>query len=646
MRKLIFLVFYVFVMVSPAFSQGSKDVVVTIGGEKVYAGDFSKIYERNNGNIIDPAERKTPAEYLELYVNFKLKVQEARALGLDTSRAFLEELAGYRAELAAPYLTDVSYTEQLVEETYRRMTKEVNASHILVTFPQNPAPEDTLEAYAKILEIKAEIEKGLDFKEAASRYSEDPSAAQNQGELGWFTAFQMVTPFEDAAYSTPVGRISAPVRTRFGYHLLKVNGIRDAAGEIKVAHIMKMFPPDITPEIKAGLKHTIDSLHSLLQSGADFAVLARNYSDDQRSAANGGEMPFFGRSRMIPEFSDPAFALSNDGDFTGPVETDFGYHIIKRIELKPVPDFATVKRELEERIKKDPERSTQSREIFINKLKTTYNFRQDEKILAEKVKLVSSWFEEGTLKVPQDLNDSEILFTLDGKNFIADDWISYLRTLEISPADNPVRIIENQYAAWEEKAIIDYEDGKLEEKYPEFKSLVQEYHDGLLLFAVSEKKIWQMASADTTGLMAFYETNKQKYMWGERYRGMIVSCSSPEIKEEVEDNLEQGIPVAEIYDMTHIDENNLQILEGAWSKGENPVVDYYVWNGNQPDDWNPEAGFIRGGLVGPEPKLLGESRGFHISDYQQYLEEQWIKELKNKYPVKVNRKVLKSIRNV
>jgi peptidyl-prolyl cis-trans isomerase SurA len=646
MRKLIFLIFFVCLVLSTAFSQSSKDVVVTIGKEKVYAGEFSKIYERNNGNIIDPAERKTPAEYLELYVNFKLKVLEARALGLDTSKAFIDELAGYRAELAAPYLTDVSYTEKLVEETYRRMTKEVNASHILITYPQNPSPEDTLDAYNKILEIKAEIEGGLDFREAASKYSEDPSAVQNQGELGWFTVFQMVTPFEDAAYSTPVGRISTPVRTRFGYHLLKVNGIRDASGEIKVAHIMKMFPPEMTPEMKSELKHTIDSLHALLKSGADFAVLARTHSDDQRSAANGGEMPFFGRSRMIAEFSDPAFALAKDGDFTGPVETNFGYHIIKRLELKPVPDFNTVKRELEESIKRDPERSTQSREIFINKLKATYQYRQDEKAVEDKISLVSTWFNEGTLKVPDEITGPEILFTIDGKNFTANDWFIYLKTLEINPADDPVRIIRNQYAAWEEKAIIEYEDGKLEDKYPEFKSLVQEYHDGLLLFAVSEKKIWQLASADTAGLMAFYETNKHKYQWGERYKGMIVSCSSPEIKEEVEDNLEQGIPVAEIYDMAHIDENNLQIIEGAWSKGENPIIDFYVWNGKQPDDWNPEAGFVRGSLAGPEPKLLGEARGFHISDYQQYLEEQWIIELTKKYPVKINKKVLKNIRNV
>lgn len=646
MRKLVLLVLLTGFFTTPLFSQKKRDVVVTIGKEKILTTDFRKIYERNNGNILDPAEKKNPEEYLDLYVNFKLKVLEAQAIGLDTSQAFIEELAGYRAELAAPYLTDISYNEKLVEETYQRMSNEVNASHILITFPQDPSPQDTLEAYRKILEVKAEVEKGLDFNQAATKHSQDPSAAQNNGNLGWFTVFQMVTPFEDAAYRTPVGKISEPVRTRFGYHLLKVHDIREAKGEIKVAHIMKMFPPDITPEVKQGMKKTIDSLYTLVQNGADFAELARNNSDDQRSAVNGGEMPFFGRSRMIPEFSEPAFALKKDGEVTQPVETDFGFHIIKRIELKSVPEFDAVKRELEERIKRDPERTTQSKEIFINKLKKEYSFTSNQKLIDEKIAKVSGWFTQANLNVPDNVSDSDVLFTLAGKNFIAQDWFAYLAKMPISAPENPRNVLEAQFAAWEEDAIIEFEDSRLEEKHPEFRSLMQEYHDGLLLFAVSEQKIWQQASADTVGLKNFYETNKQKYMWGERFKGMIVTCINAAIKDEVDDKLDQGIPLEEIYDMGHINEDNITVETGAWAKGDNGIIDYYVWNGSLPTGWNAETGFVKGEIAGPEPKLLEEARGFHISDYQQYLEENWLIELKKKYPVKVNRKVLKSIVNV
>ncbi len=646
MRKLFFLLIFIGMNVPLVFSQKKQDVVVTIGNEKVLANDFRKVYERNNGNIVDPAEKKTPEQYLDLYVNFKLKVLEAQAMGLDTSQAFKEEFAGYRAELAAPYLTDVSYTEKLVEETYRRMTLEVNASHILVTFPQNPAPADTLAAYSRLTEIKAEIDGGLDFNEAASKYSQDPSASQNRGALGWFTVFQMVTPFEDAAFNTPVDKVSAPVRTRFGYHLIKVNDLREAKGEIKVAHIMKMFPPDITEEAKKSLRDSVNMIYKLLQNGGDFAHLAGVYSDDQRSAASGGEMPYFGRSRMIPEFSDPAFALSKDGDFTQPVETDFGFHIIKRIDLKPVPVFSEAKRELEDRIRRDPDRSTQSRELFIKKLKSDYLYRKNQEVVAKKIDVVTGWFKDGNLVVPEEINDSDVLFALDGRDFTAKDWFEYLSGLLVSATDAPHKIIENQYAAWEEFAIVQYEDGKLEEKYPEFKSLVQEYHDGLLLFAVSEKNIWQRASSDTLGLISFYETNKQKYMWGERYRGVIVACSNPDIKDDVEDKLDQGIPVAELYDMFDVDENLIQIEEGTWSRGDNKIVDFYVWNGVKPTDWDTESGFVKGDFIGTEPKLLEESRGFHISDYQQFLEEKWLRELKQKYTVKVNRRVLKAMDNV
>jgi len=643
MKKILFVIVLAGFFASPVFSQKKQDVVVTIGNEKIFAGDFKKIYERNNSNILDPAEKKTPEEYLELFVNFKLKVLEAKAMGLDTSRAFIEELAGYRAELAAPYLTDISYTEKLVEETYQRMTKEVNASHLLITFPQNPSPADTLAALQRIREIKAEIDNGLDFNEAAVRYSQDPSAAQTRGNLGWFTAFQMVTPFEDAAYTTPVGKVSEPVRTRFGFHLLKVHDIRDALGEIKVAHIMKIFPPDMTPEVKQSLRKSIDSLYTLLLNGANFAELARNNSDDQRSAVEGGEMPYFSRSRMIPEFADPAFALAKDGDISKPFETDFGFHIIKRLDLKPIPEFNAVKRELEERIKRDPDRSTQSREIFLTRLKKEYSFSSNQKLIDEKIKKAAQWINDGMLKVPEGISDRDVLFSFAGKSYRAEDWFRHLGNLQLTFHDSPETVLANQFHNWEEEVIIGYEDSRLEEKHPDFRSILQEYHDGLLLFAVSEQKIWQRASTDTLGLKAFYETNKGKYMWGERFKGMIVKCILPGIKERIEDYFDQGIPMAEISDKENISDEYFDVVEGTWSKGENKIIDYIVWNGPKPDDWDDETGFIKGSLIGPEPKLLEEARGFHISDYQQYLEEIWLKELRQKYPVKVNRKVLKTI---
>ena len=359
-----------------AFSQ-ADETLITIGDTKVSKGEFERIYQKNNNNLYNEKDKKTPEEYLELFIDFKLKVIEAEQLKMDTNSVFRNELAGYREELAAPYLTDVKYNEEMVRDLYERTTKEVNASHILVMVPKNSTPEVEDEKLKRIEEIRKEIVAGKDFNEAAVEYSEDPSAKNNKGSLGYFTAFQMVVPFENAAFTTPVGEISAPVRSAYGYHILKVHDVRANQGEILVAHIMKMFPQNVTPEIKSNLKAQIDSIYAELKNGADFAELARTKSDDKRSAQQGGEMPWFSSGRMIPEFANPAFALKNTGDISEPIETAFGYHIIKKLNTKPVPGFEESKAMLEDRIKQDPERSITSKQVFVDKLKQEYNYSEN-----------------------------------------------------------------------------------------------------------------------------------------------------------------------------------------------------------------------------------------------------------------------------
>lgn len=643
MKKIISFCMVFGLLAVSGYAQKNRDVLVKIGPTEISSDEFKRIYERNNSNIPDPAEKKSPEEYLELYINFKLKVLEAIAAGLDTSRAFTQELAGYRTELAAPYLTDVSYAGKQVEETYERMGKELNASHILITFPQNAAPDDTISAFQRIREIRSEIITGLDFNEAAARYSQDPSAAQNRGKLGWFTVFQMVAPFEDAAYQTPPGSISEPVRSAFGYHLIKIHEVRKVKGEIRVAHIMKIFPQGMTAEMKAGLKTRMDSIYHQLKNGADFHEMARIHSDDQKSAVNGGEMPYFGQSRMIPEFADPAFALEADGDFTPPVETSFGYHIIKRLDLKPLPDFQSIRDELIDRIRRDPERSTRNRELFLAKLKQEYEFTRHQENISRAIMHAAQLLREDNPGQEDWTGEEMVMFTLNGKTFTAADWFAFLQSANLTSEKEPDNQMFRQYDLWEESAIIRYEDSRLEEKYPEFRSLMQEYNDGLLLFAISEQKIWQKASSDTTGLRAFYEQNKSKYMWGERFRGILVSCRDWETRNELEDKIDPDIPVNEILEIAGIGAGQATITEGTWSKGDNPVVDYYIWNGNKPGNWIPENGFIKGNMIPPEPKLLEEARGFHISDYQQHIEVEWITGLRNKYTVEINRKALKNL---
>lgn len=614
-----------------AFSQ-SDETLITIGDTKVSKGEFERIYQKNNNNLYSEADKKTPAEYLDLFIDFKLKVIEAESLGMDTNSVFINELQGYREELSAPYLTDVKYNEQMVYDLYDRTTKEINASHILLMVPKTATFDQQEAVLKRIEEIRNEIIAGKDFSEAAIEYSEDPSAKTNKGVLGYFTAFQMVVPFENAAFNTPVGEVSEPVKTSFGYHLLKVNDIRPNQGELLVAHIMKMFPQDATPEIKKALKVEIDSIYQELLNGADFAELAKTKSDDKRSAEKGGEMPWFSYGRMIPEFAEPAFAINNIGDYTEPIETNYGFHIIKKLDIRPIPSFEESKVNLENKIKQDPERSITSKQVFIEKLKAEYNYRENE---------------EGKNKL-KSKNSSDTLeyvnielFYLNDSAFTVNQFQEFLKSTNTEPV--PFLPL---FDKWVEYEITAYEDSKLEEKYPDFRYLMQEYHDGILLFNISEEKIWNFASEDTVGLEEFYKKNTGKYMWEERFKGMIVTCKNDSVREEADKFFAAEMSTEEIIDQLNKSKNLITIKEGAWEKGANPVVDYYVWNGPEPANFDSELNFIRGDKVAPEAKNLNEARGLYVSDYQKYVEDKWIKELRSKYKIKVDKKLLKTIDGV
>ncbi len=631
MNRIFFLLLIILVSVTNAYSQ-PDETLITIGDTKISKGEFERIYKKNNNNLYNAADKKTPGEYLDLFIDFKLKVIEAMQLKMDTNPVFRVELAGYRKELAAPYLTDVKYNEQMVRDLYNRTTKEVNASHILLMVPQNATPGQEEELLDKIKKIREEIVAGKDFNEAAAEYSEDPSAQTNKGSLGYFTAFQMVVPFENAAFATPSGEISQPVRSSFGYHLLKVHDIRENQGEILVAHIMKMFPQDVTPEVKSKLKVQIDSVYLELKNGADFAELAKIKSDDKRSAIQGGEMPWFSAGMMIPEFASPAFAIKNKGEFTEPVESAFGYHIIKKLDTRPVPSFEESKTELETRIKQDPERSIQSKQVFIDKLKTAYNYIENKEGLNKLVTINSN----DTLGIP----DIE-LFRIDNKSFTLEQFRSFLKTASTEPAP-----VLSYFENWVEQEITALEDSKLEEKYPDFRYLYQEYHDGILLFNISEEKIWNFAAQDSAGLEGFYKKNTGKYRWEARFKGMVVTCKDKATREEADKYLEAGVTVQEISGILNKTENVFSVSEGAWENGSNPVVDYYVWNGPEPANFDSGLTFIRGDKIPAEAKTLNEARGLYISDYQKFLEEKWLSELRAKYKIKVNKKLLKTIESV
>ncbi|HKJ78221.1 MAG TPA: peptidylprolyl isomerase [Prolixibacteraceae bacterium] len=606
-----------------------EEILLKIGDTEISKAEFERIYKKNNQNLFDESDRKTPEEYLDLFIDYKLKVIEAQNLKMDTSQVFKEELAGYRKELAAPYLTDIKYNEKMVHELHDRMKKEVNASHILLRIPQNATNEEAGKILEKAQKIRKEILAGKDFGQAAQEYSEDPSAETNKGNLGYFTAFQMVAPFENAVFSLEEGEVSEPIRTSFGYHIIKVHDYRKNRGELKVAHIMKMFPQNVKSFNKNKLKAEIDSIYNLLENGADFEKLAEINSDDKRSATQGGEMPWFAAGRMIPEFAEAAFAIEKKGGYTEPIETRYGYHIIKKLDERPVPAFEDAKADIEDKIKKDPSRSVNSKKAFIKKLKEEYNFNENSENIAQLK----------DTKVGDEISGkNKTLFQLDGKNFTVADFETYVKQAGIKGGN-----LMLNYDSWVENEITEFEDNRLEKKYPEFDFLIKEYHDGILLFNIMEEKIWNFAAKDSSGLQKFYENHKNKYMWEERFKGSIITVENDSVRQEAEKYFTADMPLTEITDLLNKEKQLIEIKEGAWEKGSNPVVDYYVWDAPEPKDLNTELTFIRGDLIPPEPKTLDDARGSYISDYQTFLEKKWLKKLRKKYKIKVNKKLLKSI---
>jgi peptidyl-prolyl cis-trans isomerase SurA len=641
------LLFLIAISTSFVFGQKDAETIMTIDGKAISKEEFVRLYKKNNTFLTSDAEKKTPKEYLELFVNFKLKAFEAEQLKYDTLPAFVNELKTYREELAKPYLTAVQYTNLMVEKAYERLQNEIKASHILLRVDGQASAEDTLKVWNSINKIRNELANGADFGEMALKYSEDPSAKANKGLLGYFTAFQMVYPFETAAYSTPVGEISKPVRTGFGYHLIRVEDIRPAKGQVKVAHVMKRVAENIGEDAIIKQKQEIDSLAKVLSQGADFGKLASAHSDDRQSAGKGGELSWFSPAGMMPEFAAPAFALENDGDISPVVRTPYGWHIIKRLGYKAPPAFIEVKDMLAEKIRQNPQISRHSNEIFINRLKEEYQFEQNEQLIHGLQDKAKQGQAIPTLNaVPQ-----TVLFNFDGQQITAGQFAEYLQKEEKTERqNNPAPSFSQHYENFIAETLTKYEDAHLEEKHPDFKYLMKEYHDGILLFNISEDKIWNAAAKDSTGLQAFYDQTRKKHLWNGQFKGWAIKCTDQETRDFIDAIFEADpqIEAPELEDQlkVHFGAFEGEIDHGHFGEGQNPLVDYFVWNSAKPQDFVDGLHFIRGDKVGPAPKTLEEARGLYVSDYQNYLEEKWLGELRNKYPVKVNKKVLNSIEPV
>ncbi|MEN9291020.1 MAG: hypothetical protein RLZZ357_863 [Bacteroidota bacterium] len=624
-------------------------VVMSIDGKPVTQTEFLQIYTKNNPS--PSFDKDSLDRYMELFQVFKLKVAEAEALGYDTIPRLKKELEGYKKQLALPYLIDSVQNQNMVTEAYNRTANEVRCSHILIKLDPNASPKDTLEAYNRLLGLKARIEKGEDFASVAKSKngSEDPSVVNNGGDLGYFTAFQMVYPFEEKAYNTPVGQVSAPFRTRFGYHILKVTDKRPARGTIKVAHIMIATGREASTETRQNAEKKINEIYDSLVAGAAWDKMVNAYSEDANSTKKAGELPTFGSGtsqRMVLEFEDAAFALKEVGQFSKPVKTQYGYHIIKLLEWSPVKSFDVIRRELQAKVNKD-ERSKVTQDSFVQKLKTQYNYQdKSAKGLEWFVNNLDSNYYVGKWKATE-LKSNKTLFVLGGQKFKQKEFAQYVeKNFRSVRKDEASVVVKQLYTQWEKAAILAYEESLLPAKYPAFKALVQEYHDGIILYEIMQDQVWNKAVKDTAGLRTFFNENRSKYSWSERINATVYECKDEHIAVQVYGMLLKSdtITSKNVIEVINKDSelnlkvrmNKFELKQTAylnnrnWTLGLNPVYSYegkwYVVKVAE--------------IMPPAPKEFTEAKGLATSDYQVYLEKKWLDALRSKHQIVINTDVL------
>lgn len=663
MKKNIFKFFLAIIgiiILSTSVAQNSGDnTLMTIGGEKITETEFMNIYRKNNFNN-DVIDKKSLEEYLELFINFKLKVKEAEELGLDTVTTFKDELKGYRNQLAQPYLTDNAMDEKLLLQAFERKQYDLRASHILIKVNENASPKDTLAAFQSIMKISKEIMNGADFSEMAVTYSEDPSAKDrpatsrrpymkgNKGDLGYFTVFDMVYPFENGAYNTAVGETSMPVRTTYGYHLIKITDKKKALGNVLVAHILILFPKNATHQDSLKAETKIKKAYDELTSGTKFADVVRKYSDDKGTIEKEGMLPWFGVNRMIPEFIMEISALSDTGDVTKPFLTNYGWHIVKLVEKKGLPSFEESIPELKGRIVRS-DRSKESLKSFIRQAKIEYNFTEYKENLEEIYSLVNDTIFKAKWHPENNNQHDNPLFQLDGNNYSQKDFIAYLeKTQSVTPIEDIKIFVNKKFNSFIDASIIAYEDSQLEKKYPEFRTLVKEYRDGILLFELTDQKVWSKAINDSTGLAEFYNMNKNNYMWDERLNTSIYTFSNPAYVKQARKMARKGLNKNDILNAINPDSViYLTIIDDKCERGDNQIIDKIIWKKGITNDFEVDGQVVFVDVhevLPPQPKLLSEARGIITADYQNFLEEAWVKELRIKYPVEVNQDVFSKIK--
>jgi peptidyl-prolyl cis-trans isomerase SurA len=639
------------IIANMAIAQSTDPVIMTVNNKFIYKSEFERIFWKNKKETT--TDQKELDEYLELFIKFKLKVEAAKEMRLDTIKKFRDEFNGYQVTLQRPYLVDTMVNEALIQEAYYRTVNELRASHILILVAQDAPAADTLAAFKKINTILEDINKGkISFDDAAIRFSEDKSAATNKGDLGYFSAFRMVYPFEDAAYKTPIGSVSKPFRTQFGYHIVKPVDMRKTRGRVKVAHVMVRLGADASEQDKLNAKKKIDEIYEKASKGEDFSILVRDFSDDRNSVRKNGELEWVEAGKYYAEFEEASFQLAKDGDISKPVLTPAGWHIIKRLKYQPIEDLESLRNELKNKIQRDS-RSQKTRNSFVNKLKVEYKYTLNKQSYDAFVATVDNSLTENkwTKDNPATLRLNAVLFTFAGKEYTQQDFARYIQESQnFTKGTTIAEYLNTALDRYVSGELIEYEKTRLESKYPAYSDLLNEYREGILLYEINDMKVWSYALKDSVGMRNFYDAKKQDYKWEDRVDARIFIATDKKVIDKAFKLIKKGkLRNDSIVNLLNANSQlNIKFESGRYEVSKNEYTKNIKWVAglNKPVLYDGRYVIIAIDKVIPsEPKKLEEAKGFYIAAYQDYLEKVWIEELRVKYPVEVNKEVLYSIKN-
>ena len=638
MRKILFLAAIIACSVVSK-ADGNDPILMTINGEGVTLSEFEYLYHKNNQQQI---EKETLEQYLERFIVYKLKVADARAAGIDTTAAFKAEFTKYRDDLASPYMVDSATIERLVLEAYDRKQREVEVSHIML--PLSASTEEMNATKARLDSIRQCALNGEDFGELALKFSIDPGVKNNNGNQGYVTVGRFPIEFELASYNTPVGEISEPFVTDFGYHIVLVHKERPSQGQVLVEHILKLYQGG-NDSLKLVKKQQIDSIYQLVVAGADFEELAKTESEDKGSAPDGGRLPWFGTGMMVPQFERMAFDMDT-GAICEPFETTYGYHIIKKLDSRGIGTLEENRKQLLNQINGDKRRNL-PKEAKIAQLKTKHSYAENDKWFKKIEKKLDKTPYDSLFVVSLMQDDSEMFSIAKEKTPVSEVAATLNPSATFETTAQAVYYIRAKMAEVVEKKLFETEKEAMKTEIPEYGNLVNEYFNGMMLYEISNRNVWGRSNTDTTGLENFFEQHRDSYTWEQpKFKGTVIFVTNDSVEALVREALTEMSADTMAVGLKNRFKRHVKVEKALVAKGESGVVDALVFGGERvpAPQRRFENYFLYEGRIVEAPEEVADVRGLVTTDYQNKLEEDWVAELKEKYPVEVNEEVLKMVK--